>query len=91
MKSAGPTLDMNAYKLLWAMFYAQLDNYKEKGAYLRSADAFPLTDAELSGIKKGDIQVEATSEQFLIRITLPEKGQYYKVDHDGKFTIGNLK
>ena len=92
MKSAGPTLDMNAYKLLWAMFYAQLDNQKEKGKFLRTVDAFALTDTELASIgKESQIRVEATSSQFIIEITLPEKGQYYRVDHDGKFTIGDLK
>lgn len=83
----GHDLDMHAYKLLWAMFYAQLDNYKEKGEYLRSADAFSLTDAELVSIQKSDIQVEATSAQFLIQIALPERRQCYTVDHDGRFMI----
>ena len=91
MKSAGPGLDMNAYKLIWAMFYAQLDSFKEKGAYLDSTEAFPLTDAELSGIRREDIRVEATSAQFLIRVDLPARGECYTVDHDGRFTIGKLK
>lgn len=90
-RTVKPDLNMQAYKLLWAMFYAQLDNYKEKGKYMNSVADFALTDAELSSVKSAEqLSVEATSAQFLIKITLPERGECYTVDHDGKFTIVKL-
>ncbi|HJC93734.1 MAG TPA: carbohydrate-binding family 9-like protein [Candidatus Phocaeicola excrementigallinarum] len=87
----GHDLDMNAYKLLWAMFYAQLDNYSAKGSYISDVDGFKLTGTELAGISKKDkITVETTSSQFIIRIALDGKKKTYSVDQDGRFTITDM-
>lgn len=87
----GHTLDMNAYKLLWAMFYAQLDNHSANGDYIRNVDGFKLTDKELASIGKNDkISVEATSSQFTVRISLEKLKKCYSVDQDGRFTITDL-
>ena len=88
----GHTIDLDAYRLLWAMFYAQLDNKSAKGNFLRTVDDFFLTDAELSSIGEDDrIDVEATSGSFLVKITLAGRKEYYAVDQDGKFTIGKVQ
>ena len=84
----GHDLDMDAYKLLWAMFYAQLDHFGTKGRYIRDVKDFGLTDAERSCIgPKDKISVEATSSQFLITLTLDNLRKTYSVDQDGRFTI----
>ena len=76
----GHTIDLDAYRLLWAMFYAQLDNKSAKGNFLRTVDDFFLTDAELSSIGEDDrIDVEATSGSFLVKITLAGRKEYYAV------------
>ena len=88
----GHALDLEAYKLLWAMFYAQLDNKAAKGNFLRTVDDFFLTDAELSSIGPDDrISVEGTTSSFLIKITLADRKEYYTVDQDGRFSIGKVE
>lgn len=79
--------NMAAYKLLWAMFYAQLDNYAKEKNYLRAAENFFLTDAELSGLPAGaEVKVEATANTFRIAVSVPEEKVNYVVDQNGKFT-----
>ena len=78
---------MEVYRLLWAMFYAQLDNKSKQGDYIRSVDRFFLTDAELATLPKGsEVKVEATAHSFRISISVPDEKVYYVVDENGKFT-----
>ena len=86
-----PELDMQAYRLLWAMFYAQLDNKTAKNNYLRTVDDFLLSDAELEALPEGgEIGVEATANAFDISITLPARGEVYTVDNNGRFAIEKI-
>lgn len=81
-------LDRQAYKLLWAMFYAQLDNKAAKNNYLRTVDDFLLTDAELAALPEGgELAVEATSKAFQLSVTLPARGERYTLDENGCFRI----
>ncbi|WP_299222630.1 sugar-binding protein [uncultured Alistipes sp.] len=85
------TLDRGAYKLLWAMFYAQLDNKAAKNNYLRTVDDFLLTDAERATLPEGgELAVEATSNAFLLSVTLPARGERYTLDENGCFRIGKI-
>lgn len=85
------TLDRGAYKLLWAMFYAQLDNKAAKNNYLRTVGDFLLTDAERAALPEGgELAVEATSNAFLLSVTLPARGERYTLDENGCFRIGKI-
>lgn len=89
---APQSLDMNAYKLLWAMFYAQLDNKSAKNNYLRTVEDFLLGEAELKAVPEGGkISIEATSSAFDIAITVPHSGERYTVDQNGRFAIEKLE
>ena len=78
---------MAAYKLLWAMFYAQQDFYSKEKRYLREKESFFLTADELNGLPAGsDISVEATTHSFRIAISMPEENVRYVVDNLSKFT-----
>ena len=66
--------NMAAYKLLWAMFYAQLDNYAKEKNYIRSKENFFLTEAELKDLPAGaEISVEATQRTFCMSVSVPEE------------------
>lgn len=83
--------NMDVYKLLWAMFYAQLDNYSKEKNYLRSEANFFLTDAELSVLPKdAKISVLATQKTFRMEISIPNQGVNYVVNQDGKFTVEKI-
>lgn len=85
------SIDMQAYKLLWALFYAQMDRHAAAGNYYRSVEEFLLTQAELDALPEGgEISVEATSSAFLLGVTLPGKGERYTVDRNGCFHIGKI-
>ena len=63
------------YKLLWAMFYAQQDNYSKQHNYLRATEQFFLTDKELKDLPAdARIAVEATQNTYQIAITNPAEG-----------------
>ena len=86
------SLDKNAYKLLWAMFYAQMDRKSAKNNYLRTAEDFLLTEDELKALPEGgEITVEATANAFDIAITLPSRGERYTVNQDGRFAIEKIQ
>lgn len=82
---------MGAYKLLWAMFYAQQDKYRKDKNYLRSKENFFLTDSELKELPQGaEITVEATANTYRISISLPEEKVCYVVNNEGKFSIEKI-
>lgn len=80
--------DMNAYKLLWAMFYEQQDHFAKEKNYIRSVDYFFLTEHELGTLPpNAKIEVEATSGTYRMSITLPDKGERYTLNNEGRFAI----
>lgn len=80
--------DQAVYKLLWAMFYAQQENYAKQHNYLRTKENFFLTENELKDLPAGaGIEVEATRNTYRIAITDPAKALCYVVDNDGRFRV----
>ncbi len=80
--------NMEAYKLLWAIFYAQLDNNSKAGRFASSLEALGVTDSDLTTLPKGsNVEVEATSSQFNINILVGGTGKHYTVDQNGKFEV----
>ena len=80
--------NMAAYKLLWAMFYAQQDAYRKDRNYLQTKESFFLTDAELKDLPQGaEISVEATANIYRMSITLSQEGVRYVVNNEGRFSI----
>lgn len=74
------------YKLLWAMFYAQQDNYSKQHNYLRATEQFFLTDKELKDLPAdARIAVEATQNTYQIAITNPAEGIRYVINNEGRF------
>ncbi len=82
---------MDAYRLLWAMFYAQMENHSKKGSYINSLDGFALSASERNALPKGSkIDVENTDHAFRIAIRIPQEKVSYVVDEKGKFTVEPL-
>ena len=82
---------MGAYKLLWAMFYAQQDKQGKEGNYLRNKESFFLTDEELKDLPKGaEISVEATAHTYRMAISVPEQNVRYVVNNEGKFSVEKI-
>ena len=80
--------DMSAYKLLWAVFYAQLDNKEKTGRFASSLSALGMTDTDLASLPKGsNVEVEATTNQFCASIIAGGTGKRYTVDQNGKFEV----
>lgn len=82
--------NMAAYKLLWAMFYAQQDSYAKNKTYLQTKEAFRLTDAELKDLPQGtEISVDATKNLYEITISIPRERVSYTVNNEGRFYMRN--
>ena len=80
--------NMEAYKLLWAMFYAQLDLHGKNGSYANSAAALGMTAADLATLPKGsNVEVETTTSQFTASVLVGETGKTYTVDQNGRFEV----
>ncbi|WP_308234288.1 carbohydrate-binding family 9-like protein [uncultured Prevotella sp.] len=80
--------NMEAYKLLWAMFYAQLDNREKQGAFTSSTALLGVTDSDLATLPKGsNVNIEATSTLFSISVRVGGTGKTYVVDQNGKFEV----
>lgn len=80
--------NMEAYKLLWAMFYEQLDRHGKSGSYVNSTSALGVTDVDLATLPKGsNVEIEATSGQFVVTILVGGTGKKYVVDQNGKFEV----
>lgn len=83
--------NMDAYKLLWAMFYAQQEKYGKDRNYLRAKENFFLTDQELKNLPKGsEISVEATAGTYRMSISIPEKGIRYVLNNEAKFSVEKM-
>ncbi|MCH5329894.1 MAG: family 10 glycosylhydrolase [Alistipes sp.] len=82
------SLDGEAYRLLWTMFYAQLDRKAASNNYLRTAEDFMLTDPETGG---REITVEATADAFKISVAASQPDLRYTVDQNGRFAIEKIE
>lgn len=80
--------NMEAYKLLWAMFHAQFEKREKTGAYTSSPASLGLTDADLATLPKGsNVELEATTSQFTASVLVGGTGKRYVVDQNGKFEV----
>ena len=68
--------DMNVYKNMWAVFYAQQDSYNETKKY--------KTLAEL-GLANAGLTFESTSASYQIRAEVPAEGMVYILNNEGRF------
>lgn len=83
--------NMDAYKLLWAMFYAQQEKYGKDRNYLRAKENFFLTDQELKNLPKGsEISVEATAGTYRMSVSIPKKGIRYVLNNEAKFSVEKM-
>lgn len=81
-------LDLDAYRLIWSLFYAQQDNYSRKRNYIRRTEDFRFTPNDLKLLPAGgEIKVEASSKAFEISIEIPSRKELYTVNQDGRFDI----
>lgn len=75
-----------AYRLLWAMFYAQQDYYATNKEYLSRVEDFKLISKETSLLpKNAKIEMEATKNQFLLSVSIPDEGIKYTLNAEGQF------
>ena len=74
------------YKLMWAIFYAQQDNFNQKKKYL-SLEELGLTDTELKPLtnQKGKLSVETTPHTYQIRAVVPNEEVTYVLNNEGRF------
>lgn len=87
-----PPYPQGIYKLLWAMFYAQRDNYERERNYLRAPEQFFLTEKERSVLPKGTkISVDATQHTFRLIADVPDGKTRYSVNEQGEFRIEELE
>lgn len=83
--------DMDAYRLLWAMFYAQLDHRASHPGYIRTLGDFILAPEDLALLPKGgELGVDASNSAFTLSLTVPGRDQVYSLDQNGKFTVSPL-
>ncbi len=83
--------DMNVYKLIWAMFYEQQEYFSKEKNYIRSVDNFFLTENETKGLPaNAKIDIEATSRTYLMSITLPDRGEKYTINNEGRFAVEKI-
>lgn len=80
-------IDKDAYQLLWAMFYAQMDAKERTGRYMATEGEFGLTLDERE--KAVTIEVESISDAFSIRVVPRGARVQYCVDQNGHFTVRN--
>lgn len=72
-------------RLLWAMFYTQMDRLTGKQPYYNRTEQFGLTPDDTRNIPEGTkIRTEATANKFEIIATLPN-GTSFSVDESGQF------
>lgn len=80
------------YKLIWAMFYAQLDYRNQNQTYMRNLATFGLTDKELAAIPAdAEITLEATHSTYQMSIYNPAEKKRYVINHDGFFRVEEVK
>ena len=79
------------YKLLWAMFYEQRENFSREQNYLRAPEQFFLTERETAHLPGGTkLAVEATQNAFRVMADVPAENKRYSVNEQGEFRTENL-
>ena len=83
---------MDAYKLVWTLFYAQLDEHSKKGNYIRKAEDFFMTPEDMALLPEGgSISVDATASAFDMKVTVPASQEIYRINQDGRFSIEKIQ
>lgn len=81
----------NIYKTLWAIFYAQRENFERDRNYLRTPDPFFFSENELSKLPRGaKLSVEASQNAFRAIIDVPAEKKRYSVNEQGEFRVEEL-
>lgn len=81
----------NIYKLLWAMFYAQQENYSRERNYLRTTESFFPGKKETGDLPEGaKLFVEATQNTFRVIADAPAEKKRYSVNEQGEFRVEEL-
>lgn len=71
-------------RLLWAMFYAQEEQFARNGRYYSNLKDFCLTEKEVRSLPENShIKVEAISHKYEITVTLPD-GKSISIDEAGQ-------
>lgn len=79
------------YKLLWAMFYEQRENFSRNQNYLRAPEQFFLTEKETVYLPGGTkLAVEATQNAFRVMADVPAENKRYSVNEQGEFRTESL-
>lgn len=78
-----------AYKLLWAMFYAQMVEKGTKGKYICNLDDFGISDAEKASV--GPIRLQAVEDFFKIEVETLSGSSVLSVDSYGCFSTASPK
>ena len=75
--------DFEIERLLWAMFYAQEEQFRKTGRYYSTVWQFGLTDKEWAMLPEGaQLSAEAISRNYEITVTKADGKQIY-IDADG--------
>lgn len=83
--AADYNIDMDAYRLLWSLFYEQQERKSQNQEYFHGIG---LSGADMALLPAGgEISVDACNSAFEIAITVPSRNEIYSVNHDGKFRI----
>ena len=79
------------YKLLWAMFYEQRENFSRNQNYLRAPEQFFLTEKETVYLPGGTkLAVEATQNAFRVMADVSAENKRYSVNEQGEFRTESL-
>lgn len=78
--------NLDIYKLMWSIFYAQQDNMNKNKKYA-SLEELGLTDAEMKPLtsQKGKLTLETTSKTYQIRAFVPNEEVFYILNNEGRF------
>lgn len=78
--------DMNVYKLMWAMYYAEKDAFEVGGKYLKRLKDFKLSATDKALLPSGSsLRLEATDTMFKIIVSLGSTR--YTLDQNSHFVI----
>ncbi len=84
--------DTNIYKLMWAMFYAQKDQFEQNQKFFQSIEAFGLTEKEMAALPAdAKLSIEATDNLYQIEVINPSEGKRYLLDNEGWFRMKDLQ
>lgn len=79
------------YKLLWAIFYEQQENFARERNFLRTPEAFFLTENETADLPPGSkIGIDATQNTFRASVDVPSERKRYTVNEQGEFRTETL-